>query len=263
MKSLSRRNALVIATLAFLTCGAANAQNALDNVLSSKMIRVGIPTDYPPYGFVGPDMAPQGLDVDMARYIAAKLGVRLELIPVVAANRIPYLQTKKADLIISTLGKNPEREAVIDFSSAYAPFFMAVYGAKSVPIKSFADLSGKTIAVTRGEIAEQELNKVGPANLEFRRFEDNNATYAAIVAGQMQLLATSSAVAGNLMLKNPGAGIEYKLAIKESPCFIGVSKGEAALKARVNEIVAAAKSDGTLNALSKKYLGRDAGELPL
>ncbi len=61
--------------------------------------------------------------MDVANYIAGKLGVKAELVVVVSANRIPYLQTKKADLVISTLGKNAEREKVIDFTAAYSPFF--------------------------------------------------------------------------------------------------------------------------------------------
>src|SRR3954470_353364 len=118
--------------------------------MAKKSITIAIPTDYPPYGYVGTDMAPQGLDIDMARLIAAKMGVKVELLPVTSANRIPYLQTKKADLVISTLGKNAEREKVIYFSSAYAPFFQAVYASKNLPIKTFADMGGKSVAVTRG-----------------------------------------------------------------------------------------------------------------
>ena len=55
--------------------------------------------------------------------------------PVTSANRIPYLQTRKADLVISTLGKNAEREAVIDFTAAYSPFFQAVFGPKSLAVR--------------------------------------------------------------------------------------------------------------------------------
>ena len=58
--------------------------------------------------------------------------MKVELVPVTSANRIPYLQTKKADLVISSLGKNPEREKVIDFSAAYAPFFTGVFGTKAM-----------------------------------------------------------------------------------------------------------------------------------
>lgn len=256
----SRR--LLIGALGLLAV-TAQAQTALDSITKSKTIKIAVPTDYPPYGFVGPDMAPQGLDVAMAQLIAAKLGVKVELVPVTSANRIPYLQTRKADLVISTLGKNPEREKVINFSAAYAPFYQAVFAAKSLPIKSWADLAGKTVAVTRGAMEDQELAKVAPASLQFKRFEDNNATIAAFAAGQTQLLATSAAVAGNLMQRNPGLNTEYKLLLKDSPCYVGVAKGEDALLAKVNQIIAAAKAAGELEALSKKWLGRSTGELPL
>jgi polar amino acid transport system substrate-binding protein len=57
--------------------------------------------------------------------------------------------------------------------------------------------------------------------------------------------------------------VEYKLLIKDSPNFIGVAKGEAALRGKVNEIILAAKNDGTLDKLAQKWLGRPAGDLPL
>lgn len=262
MTSTLTRRLTLIAGLSLLALHA-QAQTALDTITKSKTIKVAVPTDYPPYGFVGTDMKPQGLDIAMAELIAARLGVAVELVPVTSANRIPYLQTKKADLVISTLGKNPEREKVINFSAAYAPFYQAVFAAKSLPIKSFADLAGKTVAVTRGAMEDQELGKVAPASLEFKRFEDNNATLAAYAAGQTQVIATSASVAGNLMVRNPGLQLEYKLLLKDSPCFVGVAKGEDALLAKVNEVIAAAKASGELEALSKKWLGRGTGELPL
>nr|WP_239467223.1 transporter substrate-binding domain-containing protein [Rhodoferax koreense] len=262
--NISKRHfALCLASAALLAAGGAQAQSALDNVLKTKTIRIAIPTDYPPYGSVDKNMVPQGLDIDMAQLIGARLGVKVELLPVTSANRIPYLQTHKADLVISTLGKNAEREKVIDFTSAYAPFFQGVFGPKSMSIKSFADLAGKTVATTRGAMEDQELAKVAPASLEYRRFEDNSATIAAFVAGQTQTIAASGAVAAEMIAKNPQINAEFKLLLKDSPCFVGVSKGEDALKAKVNEIIAGAKKDGTLDAMSKKWLGKVAGDLPV
>jgi len=250
------------AAAALLATTGVQAQTALDDVMKAKAIKIAIPTDYPPYGFVGTDMAPQGLDVDVARLIAGKLGVKVELVPVTSANRVPYLQTRKADLVISTLGKNPDREKVIDFTSAYSPFFQAVFAAKSLAVKNWSDLAGKSVAVTRGAMEDQELAKVAPAGVDVKRFEDNNATIAAFVAGQTQLVATSASVAGNMMAKNPGVGAEFKLLLKDSPNFIGVAKGEDKLRTRVNDILAEAKKSGELDALSKKWLGRPAGDLP-
>ena len=247
---------------ALLTFGEARAQAALDEVMAKKLITIAIPTDFPPYGFVGTDLKPQGLDIDMANLIAARLGVKVELVPVTSANRIPYLQTKKADLVISTLGKNPEREKVIDFTAAYSPFFQAVFAAKSVAIKGAADLAGKSVGVTRGAIEDMELSKIVPASADVKRFEDNNATVSAFVSGQVQAIATGASVAGNLMARNPQLGTEFKFVLKDSPNFIGVAKGEDKLRTKVNEIIAAAKASGEIDKMAVKWLGRPAGELP-
>jgi polar amino acid transport system substrate-binding protein len=247
---------------AAVSASPAFAQTALDEVMSKKTITIAIPTDFPPYGFVGTDLKPQGLDIDMANYIGAKLGVKVELVAVTSANRIPYLQTKKADLVISTLGKNPDREKVIDFTAAYSPFFQAVFASKALAVKGAADLAGKTVGVTRGAIEDLELSKIAPATADIKRFEDNNATVAAFVSGQVQVLATGASVAGNMMGRNPNLNVEYKFVLKDSPNFIGVGKGEDKLRTKVNEIIAAAKAAGDLDKMAVRWLGRPAGELP-
>jgi polar amino acid transport system substrate-binding protein len=252
----------LLASAALLCTSAAQAQGALDAVMGRKQINIAIPTDFPPYGFVGTDMAPQGLDIDMARLIAAQLGVKLELVPVTSANRIPYLQTRKADLVISTLGKNPERSAVIDFTAAYSPFFQAVFAAKGTVVKGPADLAGKSVGVTRGAIEDLELTKVAPPTADIKRFEDNNGTVSAFVSGQVQVIATGASVAGNMMARNPQLGAEYKFVLKDSPNFIGVAKGEDTLRLKVNQIIAAAKASGEIDKMANKWLGRPAGRLP-
>ena len=251
-----------LAALALSGAGLTHAQSALEHIQKSRLIKIAIPTDFPPYGFVGIDLQPQGLDIDMANYIGTRMGVKVELVTVTSANRIAYLQTKKADLVISTLGKNPEREKVIDFTAAYSPFFQAVYAPKSLNIKNMDDLKGKSIAVTRGAIEDQELSKVAPAGTDIKRFEDNNATISAFVSGQTQLVATGASVAGNMIQKNPQLNAEYKLLLKDSPNFIGVAKGEDALRTRVNAIIADAKKAGDLDRMAQKWLGRSAGQLP-
>jgi polar amino acid transport system substrate-binding protein len=253
---------IALAALALTGATVANAQTALDDIMKSREIKIAIPTDFPPYGFVGTDLKPQGLDIDIGLYIGQKLGAKVELVPVTSANRIAYLQTKKADLVISTLGKNPEREKVIDFTAAYSPFFQAVFAAKTVSLKSFADLAGKSIGVTRGAIEDQELTRLAPASADIKRFEDNNATVSSFIAGQVQAIATGASVAGNMMAKNPQLATEYKLLLKDSPNFIGVAKGEDKLRLKVNDIIAEAKKSGDLDKMAVKWLGRPAGDLP-
>ena len=226
----------------------------LDSIMAAKVIKVAVPQDFAPFGSAGLDLKPQGLDIDMANLIGKAMGVKVEIIPVTSANRIPYLQTHKADLVISSLGKNAEREKVIDFTNAYAPFFSGVFGTKAEMVKSVADLKGKTIGATRGAIEEQDLSKMAPPDATIKRFEDNNATISAFVSGQVDLIATGNTVAAAIAAKNPQRPPMLKFVIKSSPCYVGLNKDEPKLMAKLNDIIAKAKTDGELEKLSEKWL---------
>src|SRR5260370_26060311 len=152
---------LLCAALAFSSSARADE---VDDIMKAKVIKVAVPQDFAPLGSAGTDLKPQGYDIDMANLIGKELGVRVDIIAVTSANRIPYLQTRKADIVISSLGKTPEREKVIDFSDAYAPFFSGVFGTNAIAVTKPADLSGKTVGATRGAIEEQELSKSVPAD---------------------------------------------------------------------------------------------------
>jgi polar amino acid transport system substrate-binding protein len=168
---MHRRLALALACALLLTPvgGRIAWADALEQVMESKKLRVAVPQDFPPFGSVGLDLQPLGYDVDMAQLLAAKMGVELELVPVTSANRIPYLTTGKVDLIISSLGKNPDREKVIDFSTAYAPFYNGVFGPAEIAVGKPEDLKGKTLGVTRGSVEDLELSKLVPAEAVIKR----------------------------------------------------------------------------------------------
>ena len=245
-----------IAAIAMITAPLAGASaGALDTIKEAGVLKVAVPQDFPPFGSVGTNMQPKGYDIDMAALIASDLGVKLELVPVASSNRIPYLTTGKVDLVISSLGKNPDREKVIDFTDAYAPFYNGVFGPADIGVKGAEDLSGHSVGVTRGAIEDLELTKIAPADLEIKRYEDNNGTISAFLSGQVDLIATSNVTAAAIIERNPPRKPEPKFLIKNSPCYVGLNKDEDAFKAKVNEIIAASIADGRLNAIAEKWLG--------
>lgn len=245
---------LIIALLGLFGLASQVSAGDLENIKKSGVIKVAVPQDFPPFGTVGPDLKPQGYDIDMAKLIAKELGVAVEIIPVTSANRIPFLTTNKADLVISSLGKNPERAKVIDFSDAYAPFFNGVFGPSETTVSKADDLADKTIAVTRGSIEDLELTKIAPESATIKRFEDNSATIAAYLSEQTDLIATGNVVAASIAEKTSKRDIAVKFLVKNSPCYVGVAKGEAPLLDKVNEIIASSFSDGSLNTISERWL---------
>ncbi|MFP1982292.1 transporter substrate-binding domain-containing protein [Lonsdalea quercina] len=245
--------AVVSAALFFVQSGHALADQ-LQDIEKRGVLRVAVPQDFPPFGSVGTDLQPQGYDIDMARYLASEMKLKLQLVPVTSANRVPYLQTNKVDLVISSLGKNAEREKVIDFSRAYAPFFLGVFGPKDGDLANPQALAGKSVGVTRGAVEDMVLTDIAPKEAQLKRYEDNNTTLSAYLSGQVQYIATGNLVVAAIAAQNLTKAPVAKFMLKDSPCFIGLKKDEPALKAKVNALIEKAVQDNTLNGLSQKWL---------
>ncbi len=228
--------------------------DVLANIQKAGVIRVAIPNDFPPFGSLGPDLKLQGYDIDMANLVAKELGVKAELVPVTSTNRIPFLTTGKVDIVISSLGKNAERAKVIDFTQAYAPFPKSVYGPKDASIKKPADLAGKTIGVTRGSTEDLALSAVAPASATIKRYEDNNATAQSYLIGQVQLVTVGNIVANAVNERTKLRQLDLKFPVEDTPCYVGVAKGEPALLDKVNAAITKLKTDGRLNDLSQRWI---------
>jgi polar amino acid transport system substrate-binding protein len=229
----------------------------LADIKSAGVLRVAVPQDFPPFGFSNEKMEVVGYDIDMSKLIASRLGVKLEMTPVASANRVPYLTANRIDIIVSSLGKNPDREKVIDFTEAYAPFFSGVYGTPAVKVSTPADLAGKKLAVIGGSTEDLAITKIAPPGATILRFADGTATNAAFLSGQADLLVAGNVVAAALLDTKPVRVPEMKLMIEDSPCYIGTAKGQPALLAALNKIIADAEKDGTLNKISQTWLHAD------
>ncbi len=234
----------------------------LEEILKSGKVKIAVPENFPPFGSVGKTLEHEGYDVDVAKLIAEDLGVELEVIPVTSKQRIPFLSSGKVDLVISSMGANPERAKSIWFSSAYAPFFSGAFAAEDLDIASADDLSGLKIGLTGGTLEDLELSKVAPEDAEIVRFGDNAATISAFVAKQVDVLVTGNTVAAKVAADNADLGIETKFIIKESPAFMGVRSGELNMLQWVNVFILHKKLGGELNELSKKWFGQELPALP-
>ena len=254
---MKRRVLLAAVGAGLLAHGPARA-DVLDNVMSSKKLRVATDLAIPPAGMVDANMQPTGSDVETARLLAHDWGVELEFVQTTGATRIPNVQTGKADIIISTLSVTPERAKVIDFSKPYAVLQSVIGAKKDLNLKDWADLKGKTVAVTRGTTQDTELTAMsGERGFRMARYEDDATLLTAAVTGQADIVATSASLVNQMGAKNPERGFEPKFLIRNFDLAIGVKKGEPRLLEKLNEWITENLHNGKLNAIFKKYYNAD------
>jgi polar amino acid transport system substrate-binding protein len=244
----------VVATAGALTFVGAVHADLLADIRAVKKIRIALDTGSPPYGFVNASMQPIGSDVETAQLLAKDLGVALEVVNTTSPNRIPFLQTQKADVVVASLSVTPEREKVIDFSKPYAQIQSVVAAPKAMRITGFADLAGKRVATTRGSTNDR-LATTGAPDAQMVRYDDDATLVTAAVSGQADVLATAPSLVGAVTQKVPEKNFEIKFVMKTVPLGIGVRKGEQQLVNWINDWIAKNTENGILPAIHKKYHG--------
>ena len=245
---------LALAALALFGGVAPTKADTLDDIRQAKKVRIAIDLAIPPFGMTDDKMQPTGSDVDTARLLAKDLGVELELVPTTGPSRIPFLQTGKADLVISTLSITPERAKVIDFSIPYADHLSVVAALKPIELKTYADLDGKRVAVVRGTTQDTDLTAQAKG-AQLVRYEDDATMALAVASGQVDILATARSLLPAISKKNPARTVDTKIVMQTFQLAVGTRKNEPRLLEWVNGWVKANLKNRKLDAIYKEYHG--------
>lgn len=258
----TRRTLNTLAALCLLGCTTLVWSDTLDTIKQRKKILIAVDIGAPPYGFLDTQAKQAGSDVEAAHMLAKDLGVELEIVPVTGPNRVPFLLTKKADLVMASFSITDERKKVIDFSEPYGVVPIVVAGPKAVTLKGFGDLAGKNIAVTRGTTSDQELSRgtKDVAGLSIVRYEDDATTNTAVATGQQDYLAAAPSVIPAVKKTNPARDIEIKFVMKSFPYGVGLRKDDVALKGWVDGWVKTNLKNGKFNEIYKRHFGMSLPE---
>ena len=246
-----RRLFLAAGLLSLLAAGA-HAQS-LDDILKKGKLVVGIDVTNPPYGNLGKTMEPEGLDVDMARAMAKRLGVPLEIVQVTGPSRIPTLLNNRVDVIIATFAPTPERALQVQFSSVYSDVQQVVFAPQARAIKTVADTAGLKVGLVRGNTQDVAFSPIAPPGCIILRFDDDASTMQALLSGQVDAIVTGSVTSAVIAKQNPDKNLEIKFAIRDNPLTIGVRRGQQDLLNWINTFIFYLKYSGELEAMHKKY----------
>lgn len=137
------------------------AANTLDKIKQRGSIVVGVKNDYKPWGFLDPSGKIVGMEIDLAQDVAKRLGVKLEMIPVVAANRMEFLQQGRIDLIIATMGDTPQRRQVVGMiEPAYYAGGTNVLAPKSAKLKKWTDIKDRPVCAIQGAYYNRRVSEM-------------------------------------------------------------------------------------------------------
>ncbi|WP_407709731.1 glutamate ABC transporter substrate-binding protein [Arthrobacter nitrophenolicus] len=258
MKAFTRRKSFFVAATAALAlslsaCGGGTgttddptvaekptfaAGTTMEKLSSAGTIKIGTKFDQPLFGQVGLDGKPVGFDVEIGKLIAAELGIaadKIEWSETVSANREPFIEQGKVDLVIATYTINDKRKQVVDFAGPYYEAGQALMVNKdNDTIKTPEDVKGKKVcSVTGSTPAATIVDKYGAELVPA-------ATYSACLEPlrnkQVEAITTDNVILAGFVDKEPDA---FKLASDETftkePYGIGLKKGDTEFRNWIND----------------------------
>lgn len=160
------KTTLKFALAALLASTAVAGADTLETIAKEGKIVVGVKNDYRPWGYLDSNGELIGLEIDLAKDVAQRLGVELELVPVQASNRMEFLQQGRINLIIATLGDNEQRREVVGMIEPnYYAGGANVLTAKSNGFKEWTDLEGKDLCSIQGSYYLRKITSEYKANI--------------------------------------------------------------------------------------------------
>lgn len=254
------RRQLIAGTGLVLVAGPALAQapvgNTLDEVKKRGVLRVGVRQDVPGFGIVDEKGETVGFDIDIAKEIGNRLGVKVELVPVTAATRIPLLQQGRIDMIAATLTHYRERDKVIDFTIGYFWTGQKLMVKKGSGIQSAADLAGKRVGTTAGALALKNLAAVQPKAVG-QTFEGYPEAFLAMQRGLVDAVAADIIILAGLRANAPKPDdfVIVGESLGGGDYAIGVRENDSKWRDMLNFTLQDMWKDGTWDKIYGKWIG--------
>lgn len=171
--------AAILGSLAIAGCGDNSKPSGASSTQESKLMQtikqrgkliVGTSSGYPPYVFVdadSPDKKVIGLDIELCKQIADKLGVQMEVQDMGFSALLSSVTSGKVDIAVGGVNPTPEREKAMAFSDIYLPTEQKLLVLKKNEhlYKDMADLDGKTIGAEKSTTQETTAQSIKGANV--------------------------------------------------------------------------------------------------
>ncbi|MFP4212320.1 MAG: amino acid ABC transporter substrate-binding protein [Alkalispirochaeta sp.] len=242
--------------------GAADAEGdqSLQRILDKGEFVLGLDDSFPPMGFRDDDGEIVGFDIDLAREVAARLGVELRLQPIDWDAKILDLNSGDIDVIWNGLTITDEREKNITFSKPYIANRQIVIVREDSGIDTKADMAGAVVGIQLGSSAEDAINS-DPETLatfdEVSKYQDNVQALLDLEVGRIDAVVVDEILGRYYISRKPGVFAVASDFFAAEEYGIGFRKGEFAFMEAVDATLDEMVADGTAAEISEKWFDED------
>ena len=277
MRALTRTAAAAAAlTLALTACGGDDAAQpaasgdkktfaagtTMKRIQDAGTLKVGTKFDQPLYGEKSLSGEVEGFDVNIAKIIAAELGVKAEFTEAVSKNREPFIQNGTADIVVATYTINDKRKKVVDFAGPYYVTGQSLMVRKDdTAITGKDTLAGKKVCSVEGSTPAERIATEAP-QAKLTLFDTYGKCATALENKQVDAVTTDEAILLGLVSKKKDAFKVVGEPFSEEPYGIGMKKDDKAFRDFVNQAIEAAYKDGRWEKALKDTVGKVQEKLP-
>jgi polar amino acid transport system substrate-binding protein len=226
-----------------------------------RVLVVGTDAAYAPFESQNEKGEIVGFDIDVVRAVARKAGIQVRFVNTPWEGIFNALAQGDRDLLVSAITITDERRQTVDFSAPYFDAHQLIAVKQGSKVARFADLEPLKVGVQTGTTGDDVVSKLlGKTSTRVRRFESAPLALEELQAGGVDAVVIDNGVLVNFVANNPGA----MLRVVDDPGFvpeqygIAVRKGNAELRAKIDQGLAAIRADGTYARIYASYFGQGA-----
>lgn len=250
----------MIVLLGATGCGKENDKVGLEAIKEKGTLVIGLDDNFPPMGFVDESGEIVGFDIDLAKAVGEKIGVKVEFKPVEWDGIILSLINKDIDLIWNGLTITDERLEKIGFSEAYMANKQIVVVNGDSSVNEFGDLKGKIIAAQLESSSAQAID----SNEEFKNslsevkyYPTNTEAFMDLQIGRVEALVVDEILGRYYIEKSESSFKVLDEDLGKELYGIGLRKEDESLKKEIDKLLVELKESGKAAEISKKWFGED------
>ncbi len=252
---------LMLATAMTMAVSAEESGDLLSRIQERGTIVVGLEGDWAPWSYVGEDDELTGYDVEVAKAIADKLGVELQIVPGEWDGLFAGMDAGRYDLVINGVEVTEDRAEKYDFADPYAYIRTAlIVRGDNDDIHTFEDLKGKK---TANSIASTYMNLAESYGATCYGVATLDETLTMVLQGRVDATLNAIVSYTDYMSQHPDSNLKVVATTEDaSNVAIPMRKGDdtATLREAVNQAIAELREEGTLSELSIRFFGEDISE---